>query len=37
MVKLYNTGAFLVDGKELYEDDVQTLKEFESKTGRKLL
>jgi aconitate hydratase len=37
MIKLFNTGAFLLDGKELCADDVQSIKEFEYNSGKKLL
>lgn len=37
MVELFNTGAYLVNGKDICADYVQAIKEFESKTGRKLL
>lgn len=37
MLKLFNTGAYLLEGKELCADDLQSIKEFESKTGKKLL
>jgi aconitate hydratase len=37
MIKLFNTGAFLLDGKELCADDAQSIKEFEYNSGKKLL
>lgn len=37
MIKLFNTGAFLIDGNELCADDAQSIKEFEYKNGRKLI
>lgn len=37
MIKLFNTGAFLIGGKEICTDNVQAIKEYEFKTGQKLL
>ncbi|MDF2882832.1 MAG: 3-isopropylmalate dehydratase [Clostridiaceae bacterium] len=37
MIKLFSTGTYLIDGKELCSDDLEAIKEFQHKSGAKLL
>lgn len=37
MIKLFNSGAFLLNGRELFSDDAESIKEYEHKNGKKLL
>jgi aconitate hydratase len=37
MIKLYNSGAYLINGRELFAEDIEGAKEYEHKYGRKLI
>jgi aconitate hydratase len=37
MVKLFSNGAYLVDGKEVFAEDAESIREYEHRSGKRLL